>query len=79
MPTLDDPSIPAPEHGLDVCHTAMVANRALAHHQRAAKAAWERVEAADMIVAKAKQQGREARCVAQAARAASARAVASFE
>ena len=38
----DDPSAPALEHGLDVFHTAMEAQRVLARHWRRAEAAWER-------------------------------------
>jgi hypothetical protein len=43
----DDPSAPPLEHGLDVFHTAMEANRVLARHWRRAEAAWEKAEAAD--------------------------------
>ena len=75
----DDPSAPPLEHGLDVFHTAMEAHRVLARHWRRAEAAWEKAEAADATVADAKRQGVDARGVAQAARAAWARAVASFE
>jgi len=75
----DAPSAPTPEHGLDVFHTTMEAHRVLARHWRAAEAVWERAEAADAKVAAAKQQGVDARGVAQTARAAWARAVASFE
>ena len=35
------------EHGLDVFHTAMEANRVLARHWRRAEAAWEQAEAAE--------------------------------
>ncbi len=75
----DDPTAPALEHGLDVFHTAMEANRVLAQHGRRAEAAWEAAEAADAKVADAKRQGIDARGVAQAARAAWSRAVARFE
>ena len=74
-----DPHTPAPEHGLDVFHTTMEARRVLAGHWRRAEATWEHAEAADAKVAAAKQQGLDARGVAQAARAAWAKAVASFE
>lgn len=75
----DDPAAPTPEHGLDAFHTAMEAHRVLARHWRVAEAAWERAEAAAVKVAAAKQQGLDARGVTQTARAAWAKAVASFE
>jgi hypothetical protein len=75
----DGPSAPALEHGLDVFHTAMEAHRALAQHRRHAEAAWEQAEAADAKVAAAKQRGLDARGVAQTARAAWAKAIASVE
>ncbi len=75
----DDPMAPALEHGLDVFHTAMEANRVLARHWRRAAAAWEAAEAADAKVAAAKRQGSDARGVAQTARSAWSRAIASFE
>ena len=75
----DDPSAAPPEHGLDVFHTTMEARRVLARHWRCAEAVWVRAEAADAKVAAAKQQGRDARGVAQTARAAWAKAVAFFE
>jgi hypothetical protein len=67
------------EHGLDVFHTTMEARRVLARHWRRAEAVWERAEAGDARVAAAKQQGLDARGVAQTARAAWAKAAASFE
>ena len=75
----DDPSAPPLEHGLDVFHTAMAAQRVLTQHWRRAEAVWERAEAADAAVAAAKQQGIDARGGAQTARAAWAKAIASFE
>jgi hypothetical protein len=75
----DDPKAPALEHGLDVFHTAMEADRVLARHWRRAEAAWERAEAADVQVADAKRQGIDARGVARAARAAWGRAITSLE
>ena len=75
----DDPSAPPLEHGLDVFHTTMEARRVLARHWRRAEVAWERAEATDARVAAAKQQGFDARGVAQTARAAWARAIASLE
>jgi hypothetical protein len=75
----DDPSAPSLEHGLDVFHTAQEANRVLAGPWRRAEAAWEKAEAADAQVAGAKQQGVDARGVAQTARAAWGRAIASWE
>lgn len=73
-----DPSAPAPEHGLDVFHTAMDAHRVLARHWRRAEATWDQAAAADAKVADAKQQGIDARGVAQTARAAWTKATASF-
>jgi hypothetical protein len=75
----DDPRAPTLKHGLDVFHTAMEARRVLAQHWRRAEAAWEEAEAADIEVARSKRQGIDARGVAQAARAAWARAIASFQ
>jgi hypothetical protein len=74
-----DPSAPALGHGLDVFHTTMGAHRVLARHWRRAEATWGQAEAADAKVADAKRQGRDARGVARTARAAWAKAVASFE
>lgn len=74
-----DPSAPPLEHGLDVFHTTMEARRVLARLWRRAEATWERAEAANAKVAAAKRQGLDARGAAQAARAAWAKAVASFE
>jgi hypothetical protein len=75
----DDSKAPPLEHGLDVFHTAMEANRVLARSWRRAEAAWEQAEAADLKVAGAKRQGRDARGMAQTARAAWGQAVAVFE
>jgi hypothetical protein len=75
----DDPGAPTLEQGLDVFHTAREAHRVLAQHWRRAEAAWEAAEAADTVVADAKQQGIDARGVAQAARSAWNHAVALFE
>jgi hypothetical protein len=74
----DDPSAPALVHGLDVFHTTMEAHRALARYWRRAEAAWEKAEAADTKVADTKQQGVDARGVAQSARATWGRAIAAF-
>jgi hypothetical protein len=74
-----DPSAPALEHGLDVFHTTMEAQRVLAQHWRRAEALWEKAEAADLAVAESKRQGIDARGVAVTARAAWGKAVASFE
>lgn len=71
-------STPIREHGLDLFHTAMEAHRVLARHWRHAEATWEQAEAADEAVANAKQQGLDARGVAQTARAAWAKADASL-
>jgi hypothetical protein len=75
----DDPSAPPLEHGLDVFHTAMEANRVLARHWRRAEAAWEQAEGADADVAGAKRQGIDARGPARAAGAAWRRATGAFE
>ena len=75
----DDPGAPTLEHGLDVFHTTMEARRVLGRHWRAAEAAWEKAEAADLEVIRSKGQGIDARGVAPTARAAWTRAVASFE
>lgn len=74
-----DPSAPALTQGLDVFHTTMEAQRVLAQHWRRAETAWELAEAADAKVAAAKQQGIDARGVAQTARAAWAKATVPFE
>jgi hypothetical protein len=73
-----DTSAPALIHGLDVFHTTMEAKRVLAQSWRRAEAAWELAEAADAKVSAAKQQGIDARGVAQTARAAWAKAIARF-
>jgi len=75
----DEPSAPPLEHGLDVFHTTMEAHRVLAQSWRRAEAAWEQAEAADAPVARAKQQGIDARGAAGAARAAWGKATASFQ
>ena len=75
----DDPSAPTLEHGLDIFHTAMEANRVLARHWRRAEAAWEEAESADIEVTRSRRQGVDARGVAGAARAAWGKAIASFE
>lgn len=76
---VDDPAAPALEHGLDLFHTAMEANRVLARHWRRAEFAWEQAEATDVQVADAKRRGIDARGVAQTARAAWKKAIVSFE
>jgi hypothetical protein len=73
------PSAPALTHGLDAFHTTIEANRVLSQHWHRADAAWELAEAADTKVATAKQQGIDARGVAQTARAAWAKAIARLE
>lgn len=75
----DDPTTPLLVHGLDVFHTAMEAHRVLARHWRRAEAAWEQAEAAEAKVDAAKQQGVDARGVAQTARAAWRKAIGIFE
>lgn len=74
-----DAAAAALEHGLDVFHTTMEAHRVLAQCWRRAEAQWEHAEAVDAKVACAKRQGVDARGVAQTARAAWAKAAASFE
>jgi hypothetical protein len=75
----DAPRAPTLEHGLDVFHTTMEARRVLALHRRRAEAAWEKAEAADLEVARLKQQGIDARGAARASWHAWNRAIASFE
>jgi hypothetical protein len=57
----------------------MEAKRVLTMHWRRAEAAWEKAEAADLEVARSKQQGIDARGAARAAWFAWGRAIASFE
>ncbi len=64
----DDPAVPPLEHGLDVFHTAMEAQRVLARRWRGVEAAWEQAERADAKVAGAKRQGIDARGLAGAGR-----------
>jgi hypothetical protein len=75
----DDPRVSTPEHGLDVFHTAMEAHRVLGRHWRRAEAAWEEAEAADIKVARARQQGVDARGPAGPARTAWREATAALE
>ena len=75
----DDPSARPREHGWDVFHTAMEANRVLARHWRRAEAAWEKAQGADAELAGAKRQGVDARGPAHTARAAWGRAIAALE
>ena len=75
----EDPEAPALEHGLDVFHTTMEARRVLAQGWRRVEAAWEKAEAADLAVARSRQQGIDARGVARSAQVAWSRATALFE
>lgn len=75
----DDARASTLEHGLDVFHTAMEAHRVLARHWRRAEAAWEEAEAADVKVARARQQGVDARGPAGPARTAWREATAALE
>jgi hypothetical protein len=75
----DDPNAPALEHGLDLFHTTREAKRVLTRHWRRVEAAWEKAEAADLEVARSRQQGIDARGVARSARSAWSRATALFE
>jgi hypothetical protein len=70
---------PALEHGLDVFHTTREAHRVLARHWRHAEAAWDQAEAADARVARARQQGVDARGPAGPARTAWRKATAALE
>ena len=67
------------EHGLDVFHTAMEAHRVLARHWRHAEAAWDEAEAAEARVARARQQGVDARGPAGPARTAWRKATTALE
>jgi hypothetical protein len=75
----DDPAAPPLEHGLDVFHTAMEAQRVLARHWRRAEAAWEKAERAEAQLALAKRQGIAARGPAHATRGGWRRATAALE
>ena len=73
------PSAPALEHGLDVFHTAMEANRVLAWRWRRAEVAWQQADAAGAKRAAARRKGVDSHGEAQRARAAWDRAVAAFK
>jgi hypothetical protein len=75
----DEPDAPTLEHGLDVFHTTMEAERVLAQSWRRAETAWEKAEAADLKVAQSKRQGIDARGAAKTALNAWKKAVASLE
>ncbi len=75
----DDPAAPPLEHGWDVFHTAMEAQRVLTRPWRRAEAAWEKAEGADAELTGAKRQGIDARGPAHAAHAAWGRAIAALE
>ena len=75
----DDPDAPILEHGLDVFHTTMEAKRVLTQTWRRTEAAWETAEAAEIAMARSKQQGIDARGVAKIAFNAWNKAIASFE
>jgi len=75
----EDPQAPTLEHGLDVFHTTMEAQRVLAQHWRMAEATWEKAEAADLEVARSKRQGTDARGPARSAHAAWSRATAALD
>jgi hypothetical protein len=66
-------------HGLDVFHTAREAQCVLARHWRRAEAAWEEAEAAQARVARARQDGVDARGPSGPARAAWRRATTALE
>jgi hypothetical protein len=75
----EGPEAPTPRHGPDVFHATMEARRALAQGRRRVEAAWEEAEAADLAVARPRQQGIDARGVARSARGARGRAAVLFE
>jgi hypothetical protein len=75
----DDPAAPALEHGLDLFHTTMEAQRVLTQTWRRTEAVWEAAEAADLAVTRSKRQGIDARGVAKIAFHAWNKAIASFE
>jgi len=75
----DNPEAPTLEHGLDVFHTTMEAQRVLTRHWRSTETAWEKAEAAEFEVARSKRQGIDARGAARAAHTAWARATAALE
>jgi hypothetical protein len=75
----EDPEAPVLEHGLDVFHTTMEARRVLARDWRRVEAAREKAEAADLEVARSRQQGIDGRGVARSAQVAWGRATALFE
>lgn len=74
-----DPSTPALEHGLDLFHTTYEAERVLGQEWRRVEPHWEEAEACDAKVERLKQQGIDARGLAQTARAAWSKAIAEFE
>ena len=74
-----DPSAPPLEHGLDLFHTTHEAERVLAQEWRRVEAIWDEAEVCDAKVMRAKQQGIDARGMAQAARASWSKAIAEFE
>jgi hypothetical protein len=75
----DDPSSGPSGHCLDVFRTTMEAHRVLARHRGYAEALWEPAKAANVKFAAAKLRGLNARGAARTARAARAKAIASFE
>jgi hypothetical protein len=75
-----EPSVPPPEHGLDLFHTTQEAERVLAQEWRRVEPLWKEAEACDAKVEHAKHQGTDARRgPAQTARAAWSRTIAEFE
>lgn len=75
----DGPSSRPLEHGLDVFHTAMEANRVLAWQWRRVEVTWEQSDAAGAKLAAAKRKGVDSHGEAQRGRAAWGKAVAAFE
>ena len=75
----DDPPLRALEHGLDVFHTTMEANRVLAWHWRRAEVTWGQADAAEAKRKDAKRNGVDSHGAAQRAHAAWGKAVAAFE
>jgi hypothetical protein len=75
----DDALAPALEHGLDIFHTTMEANRVLAWTWRRAEVTWDQADAAEAKLAAVKRQGIDAHGAARRVRAARAKAVTAFE
>jgi hypothetical protein len=75
----DQPEAPALEHGLDVFHTTMEANRILAQHWREAEGPWIKAEQAQGRAAELRRRGIDSRGQNRAISAAWRRAGSAFE